>query len=361
MKSIFFFLLAAVAGASNSAVFYDPSSRRVGYDSADDFSVVANDASFDNFKKVEEYCEKKYPGFLIKSQNASWCIEGIKSDIENIKRMSQTWIPEKRSAMFDYPNSLSEFDAKIKKSYKISNTSLIFDDAYTKKVADYFRPYELQKQQDDLRKSNEAALESERNAERARLKKEDEARLAVEAEEKAMKEKARQAAAADRKAAIAAKRIAPSSFDEATVFYASTDAYDLATSPKIAADKKNYHSVGHIELTPDDKTFIARIKSGAEGIISPYGRQLMRELGQLSGRTKEPYFAVRVPPSLQKAYLENARINKPMQVIGVYSGNTEITMTTNQTVKIPVLDALFFDFGGDTMYGVGLPAPSRAR
>ena len=359
MKHILFFLLASVAGASNSAVFYDRGSGRVGYNSADDFSVVANDASFDNFKKVEEYCEKKYPGFLIKSQNASWCIEGINSDIENIRRISRQWMPEKRAAMFDYPNSLSEFEAKIKSAFKISNTSLVFDTAYKKKVDDYFRPYELQKQLDDSRKANEVALQAERNIEQARLKKEDDARLALEAEEKALKEKARKEAAAEHKAALAAKRIAPSDFDEAIVFYGSTDAYELATSPKVAADKKTYHSVGHIELTPDEKTFIARIKSGAEGIVSPYARQLMRELGQLSGRTKEPYFSVRVPPSLQKVYLEHARMNKPMRVIGVYSGNTEITMTTNQTVKIPVLDAVFFDFGGEAMYGLGFPKTSR--
>jgi hypothetical protein len=208
------------------------------------------------------------------------------------------------------------------------------------------------------------ALEAEQaklKAEQAKLKAEDDERLALEMQEKAMKEKARQAAASERKAALAAKRIAPSDFEEAVVFYGAADAYDLAVSPKISADKRTYQSVGHIELVPDESTFIARIKSPASGAISPYGRQLMRELGQLSGRTQEPYFQVRVPPSLQKVYLEYARMNMPMRIIGVYSGNSEIKMTAGNSVKIPVLDAVFLDFGSNVMYGIGFPKASSTR
>jgi hypothetical protein len=235
----------------------------------------------------------------------------------------------------------------------------LFDEKQKIELAAYFLKYEQIKAAEDAALKESQIAQQKINEEMAKAKKEDDARLALEAEEKALKEKARKEAAADHRAALAAKRIAPSDFEEAILFYGSADAYDLATSPKVAADKKTYHSVGHIELAPDEKTFIARIKSGTEGVVSPYARQLMRELGQLSGRTKEPYFSVRVPPSLQKVYLEHARMNKPMRVIGVYSGNTEITMTTNQTVKIPVLDAVFFDFGGDIMYGLGFPKTSR--
>jgi hypothetical protein len=137
---------------------------------------------------------------------------------------------------------------------------------------------------------------------------------------------------------------APKSLKEAGVYYGAEDGYGIANSPKITADHSTYGVFGRIEITPNQNSFIARYYFEGLDSPDPRTRQITRESLRLFGRTKTPYFQVKIPSTLQKAYASNARMNSVINVIGTYIGNTEILMTTNQRVQIPVFEALFLQF-----------------
>ena len=147
-----------------------------------------------------------------------------------------------------------------------------------------------------------------------------------------------------RTAELKARVTAPKGYIEAREYYAADDGYSIANSPKITPDRANYGVYGKIELVPSQNTFVARYY--IEGLDSPdpRTRQIASEMSKLLGRAKTPYFQIRVPSELQKAYANNARMNTVINVVGTYVGNTEIVMTSKQRVQIPVLDALFLQF-----------------
>lgn len=137
----------------------------------------------------------------------------------------------------------------------------------------------------------------------------------------------------------------PTSMEEANIYHASEDGYAIASSPKITPDGKNYYMLGHVELA--DKSgewFIARIKHKASA--DPRMDRAMREMRQLTGRTKEPYFLVQLSSPLPKSFLSNGRLNAPVGVIGRYVGNTEIPLNLGQMVTMPVVSAVALDFDG---------------
>jgi hypothetical protein len=138
---------------------------------------------------------------------------------------------------------------------------------------------------------------------------------------------------------------APKNFKEAGIYYGAADGYEIANSPKITADRNAYRVFGRIEISPNQTAFIARYYFDGLDSPDPRTRQITRESMRLFGRTKTPYFQVQIPSGLRKAYANNARMNSIINVVGTYVGNTEIVMTTNQRVQIPVFEALFLEFG----------------
>ncbi|WP_310609300.1 hypothetical protein [Limnohabitans sp.] len=137
---------------------------------------------------------------------------------------------------------------------------------------------------------------------------------------------------------------APKTFSEARIYYESEDGYGIANSPKITPDKGLYSVFGKIELSPSSNSFIARFYFDGMDSPDPRTRQITYESMRLFGRTNLPYFQVRVPNELIKQYNNSARMNSVINVIGVYSGNSEIMMASKQRVQIPVIDALFLQF-----------------
>lgn len=148
-----------------------------------------------------------------------------------------------------------------------------------------------------------------------------------------------------RKEELKAHIAAPKNFKEAGIYYGAADGYEIANSPKITADSSAYRVFGRIEISPNQNAFIARYYFDGVDSPDPRTRQITRESLRLFGRTKTPYFQVQIPSGLQKAYANNARMNALTNVVGTYVGNTEIVMTTNQRVQIPVFEALFLEFG----------------
>jgi hypothetical protein len=147
----------------------------------------------------------------------------------------------------------------------------------------------------------------------------------------------------------------PVSMDEAGIYHAPGDGYDIAAKPKITPDNQNYYMLGHIEVA-DEKGgwFVARIKHA--GSMDPRMDRAMREMRQLTGRTKEPYFFVQLPKPLAKFFLANARVNGAVGVIGIYVVNSELPFTSGQKVTMPVISAVALDFGG-VYSSIPLPKP----
>lgn len=147
----------------------------------------------------------------------------------------------------------------------------------------------------------------------------------------------------------------PVSMDEAGIYHAPGDGYDIAAKPKITPDNQNYYMLGHIEVA-DEKGgwFVARIKHA--GSMDPRMDRAMREMRQLTGRTKEPYFFVQLPKSLAKFFLANARVNGAVGVIGLYVVNSELPFTSGQKVTMPVISAVALDFDG-VYSSIPLPKP----
>jgi hypothetical protein len=150
----------------------------------------------------------------------------------------------------------------------------------------------------------------------------------------------------------------PVSMDEADFYHDAGDGYEIAANPKISADGKRYYFLGYIELPHKSGTsFIARVKHG-KGLDAQTIRAF-EDIKRRTGSGLEPYFEVQIPKPLLQAYQANARMNMPIGIIGRYTGNTEIIMTTNKRVVIPVVEALALDFNG-VYSSIPLPKPKPA-
>lgn len=160
----------------------------------------------------------------------------------------------------------------------------------------------------------------------------------------------------ERKDELKAQLATPVNIDEASYYHSPGDGYEISASPKITPDSKNYYILGHIEAA-DEKGgwFLARIKHA--GSIDPRMNRAMREMRQLTGRTKEPYFFVQLPGPLHKFFLANARVNGAVGVIGRYVLNSELPFTSGKTETMPVLSAVALDFNG-VYASIPLPKPA---
>lgn len=345
MKRIATVFVLTIASLVNAATFEDRSLGRR-YDSEDDLISVGNDASIDSFEKVELFCEKKYPGFVTRSQKADWCIQGIKKDIDNIRFQASRMMPDRRNAASNYPTSRAQLEYQIKEAFKVTNFALVFDKYTDKKINLYFE--ELQKtiaaeQSEKLRVSEEHA---QRNAARQAIAAEENAAMA---NKKAIEEQQRKHHAEQ----LRLRRITPSSFGEAVTYYSAESGYWIAVEPKLKPDGKAYVIDGRIELTPSKSQFIARKKRASS--VSPYGNQVLREMQVLTGQTQEPYFSAIFSQPLLEKYQNNARVNGLVNLIGIYQDNTEILMANNTKKTIPVFNIIAVEFNSDGVIHYALP------
>lgn len=120
--------------------------------------------------------------------------------------------------------------------------------------------------------------------------------------------------------------------------------YDIAARPKVTPDGAVYVLSGTIELVDGKDTFIAKHRRASPA--NPWAAQVMREAAILTGQTEEPYFTVKLPAHLARAFAANARINGKVTVVGRYTGNSDLQLTDNTVRAYPVLTAVAIDIEG---------------
>jgi hypothetical protein len=128
-------------------------------------------------------------------------------------------------------------------------------------------------------------------------------------------------------AAIRAGTKKPANFDEARKAYDALNGFRLAQEPKIRADGKSYAVFGKV-YRADDQTAV-----------------FMGKVIGLNDRSN--FVGVKVPKELEALYFEKARINASFTVVGTYTKNLPIVLTTGEHEQMPVLEAQYLELGSD--------------
>lgn len=177
---------------------------------------------------------------------------------------------------------------------------------------------------------------AERNAETQRKDKiaelEEQAAASKKAAQQALEVRARNARLAD----VIAGRTKPLDISDLVAVSGALDGTSLPGSPKIKADGKRYALIGVIEIARTANNIVARQSDG------PIPEVVRRVLG--SAATTPNYFQLNVPPSMQSAFEENARIGKGLMVVGKYVDNFQFKTLAGQTRTMPVfqIDRLYW-------------------
>jgi hypothetical protein len=71
-------------------------------------------------------------------------------------------------------------------------------------------------------------------------------------------------------------------------------------------------------------------------------------MGKVIGlNDRSNFVGVKVPKELEALYFEKARINASFTVVGTYTKNLPIVLTTGEHEQMPVLEAQYLELGPD--------------